>query len=417
MFCKEAPPRPQALPPAGASALRLRGPWPSITLFSRWGNRSPRDCKNFSPAPEGQHRRGRRLSRLPGLASGSLRWSSRTAPFPPRSTWPVSSDGARWFRSPGAGHRGPQQGHLRQPQRQTLQPGDGSRPRQRSALPRSHGDEDGARLLSWAHTSCASLGAWALLRCPLGFGSPAGSSFPMGWGAPEPTRGLRPGPGALSPVTRLPVNLSKDVGPAMPLKEDRLVRERGGRGVHRADGPARPGPAGLCVCGGCPPPLTLTPRVCRTRRRRPRHECAGGARSAPASTRTLRPGGCCSWRRAAALLREPQLRKASLSSQESGGLPLSASGLLGSAGRSALRCLQQALAALAPAAGPGLRPLRSVARVACASRTEARQARALAGGGAGVWTLSRSTHAGKRAPQRGSPGSRNSREECSPVFA
>lgn len=72
----------------------------------------------------------------------------------------------------------------------------------------------------------------------------------MGRGAPEPTRGLRPGPGALSPVTRLPVNLSKDVGPAMPLKEDRLVRERGGRGVHRADGPARPGPAGLCVCGG-----------------------------------------------------------------------------------------------------------------------------------------------------------------------
>lgn len=269
----------------------------------------------------------------------------------------------------------------------------------------------------------------------------------MGRGAPEPTRGLRPGPGALSPVTQLPVNLSKDVGPAMPLKEDRLVRERGGRGVHRAaaeptppaprgsfllqglrgaalgvggDGPARPGPAGLCV-GGCPPPLSLTPRVCRTRRRGPRPECAGGARSAPASTRTLRPGGCCSWRRAAALLREPQLREASLSSQESGGLPLSASGLLGSAGRSALRCLQQALAALAPAAGPGLRPLRSVARVACASRTEARQARApdpaLAGGGAGVWTLSRSTHAGRRAPQRGSPGSRNSREECSPVFA
>lgn len=227
------------------------------------------------------------------------------------------------------------------------------------------------------------------------------------------------------------------------------MRERGGRGrgVHRAaaepsppaprgsfllqalrgaalggggDGPARPGPAGLCV-GGCPPPLSLTPRVCRTRRRGPRHECVGGARSAPASTRTLRPGGCCSWRRAAALLREPQLREASLSSQGSGGLPLSASGLLGSAGRSALRCLQQALAALAPGAGPGLRPLRSVARVACASRPEARQARApdpaLAGGGAGVWTLSRSTHAGKRAPQRESPSSRNSREECSPVFA
>lgn len=170
-----------------------------------------------------------------------------------------------------------------------------------------------------------------------------------------------------------------------------------------------------------PPPLSLTPRICRTRRRGPRHECVGGARSAPASTRTLRPGGCCSWRRAAALLREPQLREASLSSQGSGGLPLSASGLLGSAGRSALRCLQQALAALAPGARPGLRPLRSVARVACASRPEARQARApgpaLAGGRAGVWTLSRSTHAGKRAPQRGSPSSRNSREECSPVFA
>lgn len=125
----------------------------------------------------------------------------------------------------------------------------------------------------------------------------------MGRGAPEPTRGLRPGPGALSPVTRLPVNLSKDVGPAMPLKEDRLVRERGGRGVHRAaaeptppaprgsfllqalrgaalggggaDGPAPPGPAGLCV-EGCPPPLSLTPRVCRTRRRGPR--CALGTR-------------------------------------------------------------------------------------------------------------------------------------------
>lgn len=67
----------------------------------------------------------------------------------------------------------------------------------------------------------------------------------MGRGAPEPTRGLRPGPGALSPVTQLPVNLFKDVGPAMPLKEDRLVRERGGRGVHRAAAePSPPAPRG-----------------------------------------------------------------------------------------------------------------------------------------------------------------------------
>lgn len=374
MFCKEAPPRPQALPPAGASALCLCGPWPSITLFSRWGNRSPRDCKNFSPAPEGQHRLGRQLSRRPGRASGSLRWSSRAAPFPPRSTWPVSSDGARWFRSPGAGHQGPQQGHLRQPQRRTLQPGDGSRPRQRSALPRSHGDEDGAHLLSWAHTSCASLGAWAPLRCPLGFGSPAGSSFPMGRGgsrahARPAARAGRPLPGyaaACEPFQRRGPGHAPKGGPSCeregrPRGSPRRCRTdaagasrllsppgpaRGSTGGG-ADGPAPPGPAGLCV-GGCPPPLSLTPRVCRTRRRRPRHECAGGARSAPGSTRTLRPGGCCSWRRAAALLREPQLREASLSSQESGGLPLSASGLLGSAGRSALRCLQQALAALAP---------------------------------------------------------------------
>lgn len=101
VLCKEAPPRPQALPTAGASALCLRGPWPSITLFSRWGNRSPRDCKNFSPAPEGQHRRpagdcynARAAPRALCRGPHALLPSLREAPAPSHPTAPGGS-GAR----------------------------------------------------------------------------------------------------------------------------------------------------------------------------------------------------------------------------------------------------------------------------------------------------------------------------------